>query len=378
MARTDTLDNFCTDIADSIREKTGETGLIPASEFDTKIRNIETGTGGSSDEWQPQSDWWDIDSILENDTEDYQGKIICLLSDNGYTTTIPNWNANKIKLSDGTEYSPTSQANISHTWDITKDKECSLGYKTRYVIYYFSNKDISRTYNYSKIPEETLYCIFKNMNITITNQNWQNGVFQSRYILEYIKFIDTIFVNSPVFVNNSSLVGYEGLTCTNWVFNSLRRNHALKDKYVNDYLQKLDNLSLRDAFSYNTSIREVIFKENSTSNSTDCAWAFEGAFKLFRIVNLNLKSATNITSMFGNCNALIIIDNISNIKQSGVKFDSCPLLTHQSLINILNALYDYSSEGSTATYTLTLGTTNLNKLTDEEKAIATNKGWTLA
>ena len=32
----------------------------------------------------------------------------------------------------------------------------------------------------------------------------------------------------------------------------------------------------------------------------------------------------------------------------------------------------------TSTKKLTLGATNLAKLTDEEKAIATNKGWTLA
>ena len=32
----------------------------------------------------------------------------------------------------------------------------------------------------------------------------------------------------------------------------------------------------------------------------------------------------------------------------------------------------------TSTKTLYLGSTNLSKLTDEDKAIATNKGWTLA
>lgn len=42
MARTDNFTNFATDVANSIREKTGETGLIPASEFDTKIKSIET------------------------------------------------------------------------------------------------------------------------------------------------------------------------------------------------------------------------------------------------------------------------------------------------------------------------------------------------
>lgn len=33
---------------------------------------------------------------------------------------------------------------------------------------------------------------------------------------------------------------------------------------------------------------------------------------------------------------------------------------------------------SNAGKTLTLGATNLAKLTDEQKAVATNKGWTLA
>lgn len=42
MARIDNLTNFCEDVAESIRVKTGETGKIPASEFDTKIKAIET------------------------------------------------------------------------------------------------------------------------------------------------------------------------------------------------------------------------------------------------------------------------------------------------------------------------------------------------
>lgn len=42
MARTDTLPNFLTDVAESIRLKTGVTTLIPASEYDTKIASIQT------------------------------------------------------------------------------------------------------------------------------------------------------------------------------------------------------------------------------------------------------------------------------------------------------------------------------------------------
>lgn len=44
MARTDSLEHFLTDVADSIREKTQETGTIKADEFDVYINNIETGS----------------------------------------------------------------------------------------------------------------------------------------------------------------------------------------------------------------------------------------------------------------------------------------------------------------------------------------------
>ena len=55
---------------------------------------------------------------------------------------------------------------------------------------------------------------------------------------------------------------------------------------------------------------------------------------------------------------------------------TCKKLTHDSLMSIINALKDYS--GSSTTKICTLGADNLAKLTDEEKAIATQKGWTLA
>lgn len=43
MARIDNLTNFLTDVATSIKAKTGDSSLIPASQFDTKIAGITTG-----------------------------------------------------------------------------------------------------------------------------------------------------------------------------------------------------------------------------------------------------------------------------------------------------------------------------------------------
>ena len=43
MARTDTLPNFLTDVADAIREKKGTEETIQASDFDTEIANLPSG-----------------------------------------------------------------------------------------------------------------------------------------------------------------------------------------------------------------------------------------------------------------------------------------------------------------------------------------------
>ena len=49
MARTDTLGNFLTDVADAIKNKKGDDTPILASEFDTEITNLPSG--GSSHDW---------------------------------------------------------------------------------------------------------------------------------------------------------------------------------------------------------------------------------------------------------------------------------------------------------------------------------------
>ena len=78
---------------------------------------------------------------------------------------------------------------------------------------------------------------------------------------------------------------------------------------------------------------------------------------------------------FEGCTSLSHVIFEGTIGQSGLDVSACPL-DHDSLMSIIHALKDYS--GSGATYTVALGATNLAKLTDAEKQIATQKGWTLA
>lgn len=102
--------------------------------------------------------------------------------------------------------------------------------------------------------------------------------------------------------------------------------------------------------------------------------------KAVTIDELELKEdGTNtFSNVFQNCTALENIVITGTIGQNGFSVSDCTKLTKDSLLSIISALKDYSANASGTTHTVTLGATNLAKLTDEEKAIATQKGWTLA
>ena len=85
---------------------------------------------------------------------------------------------------------------------------------------------------------------------------------------------------------------------------------------------------------------------------------------------------TGVVYMFGWCYSLNKINFYDNFKVNDLDFTYCRALTHDSLVGMLNKLADVTSE--TNTYTLKLGSFNLGKLTAEEVAIGTNKGWTIS
>lgn len=147
-----------------------------------------------------------------------------------------------------------------------------------------------------------------------------------------------------------------------------------------------------------------------TSNVTDMSVMFQSCSSLKSIPQLDTSNVTNMSTMFYSCSKLISIplldcgsvismsnlfgySNINSItdlggfkdlgKKSSVSgissgfLDRAPNLTHESLMNVIENLYDRKSNGLSNT-SIKFGTTNLAKLTDEEKAIAINKGWNLS
>lgn len=328
---------------------------------------IESITGGG-EEWQPQPDWWDIDKILEEDTEDYPAKMICLLNDIHSTQTFyqyTNWT--KMVTSDGIEYTNQNKS-FTHTWDSSKDKECSQGYKTRYVIFYYSNDFQYRNLN---LGASIMYIIFKNINVKIPSTNigsWSPLANCSN--CQYVKFKNCTFSGSNFsFANMSKLLGIEGYNSINNTISDYMYQNCISLSKIDDYPQS--------PTSMNNTFSSSLFKEIKyidTSNVTN----FNNCFNLCHceiIENLDFNSATNISNMFNGTGNVISINNVSNIKITGLNFNQASSLNHDTLIRILNALYDYS-DGDT--HTITLGATNLAKLTEEELAIGTNKNWTIS
>ena len=109
----------------------------------------------------------------------------------------------------------------------------------------------------------------------------------------------------------------------------------------------------------------------STSNVTNMSDMFSNCSRLKSVPSFDASNVTSMSDMFYNCSSLEEIHMI-NIKAS---FDirTSTKFTREALVEILGNLANVGS-----TRTLTMGSANLAKLTDEDKKIATDKGWTLA
>ena len=121
-----------------------------------------------------------------------------------------------------------------------------------------------------------------------------------------------------------------------------------------------------------------------TSSVTDMAYMFLYCGSLTSIPLLDCSSITRTTGPFGysNLNKLTDLGGFKDLKVSWSNgfLDMAPNATVASLMNVINNLYDFTSNGETPSSSqgrIGFGTTNLNKLTDEQKAVAVNKGWTL-
>lgn len=198
-------------------------------------------------------------------------------------------------------------------------------------------------------------------------------------------------------------------------------------KLININLSNLNTSNVTDMnnmFSNCTSLQEVNLSSFNTSNVTTMISLFSQCSNL---TNVNLSSfdtsnVTDMSDMFRRCNKLEELDlssfdmskvnniytillyiydlpilksfknlgkgyteNTTNYGKYKLDLSNMRALNKESLIDIitnglydLNLTYDVANGGTLYSQQITLNSTSKSKLTAEEIAIATNKGWTVA
>ena len=136
--------------------------------------------------------------------------------------------------------------------------------------------------------------------------------------------------------------------------------------------------NMRSMFYNVNNIKSLDLSNFDTSKVTNMGYMFSycSSLKSLNISNFDTSKVTNMGYMFNYCKNLttIISDGLQlpNIDMSNIRLNGSPKLTVDSIVGLLNAL-PQSDKG----YSFQIGSDNIAKLSDEQKAIATNKGWTL-
>jgi hypothetical protein len=115
-------------------------------------------------------------------------------------------------------------------------------------------------------------------------------------------------------------------------------------------------------------------KTDISSAGSNTTYLFQSDSKLQTIEELKIsETVTFVSSSFNGCTSLTRLIMTGTLATNGLDLHWSTKLDHESLLSIINALQNKTS----GTWTVTLGSENLAKLTDAEKATATQKGWTL-
>ena len=221
----------------------------------------------------------------------------------------------------------------------------------------------------NKISELVVYSM--TTKYITSPSNTTSHCFSKWLALKYIDFSNFTPSDNTLYVTSGS-----SSTTYNWSVEELRGLDLLPLKTLElGHFAGVLNVSLPNTLENLTitsmiNLRELILPENLTT------FKMQGVWDSLQKLQFNDK-LTSITMPFGGTTTGLFLQEVIvptdfNIS---ISLKSCISLTHDCLVNMLNNLKDLTGD---AAKTLTLGTTNLAKLTDEEKAIATNKNWTLS
>jgi len=351
------LDADLTSIADAIRSKgnTTEQLAFPAG-FVSAIDAISGNTPSPAKGWVRPANWPDLDSLdLSNEdamyyTVDCRGTIAAHAIDPdveheiGFCadTTGGTWTLERGKIEDGgfvvAETCVTGQrSGVAYTTTLPITEGAFVVYRMRATGDAAEGKGLKLVETASAAHEQPVVEIYGRLPWASGNvsRGWNYREFASR-ITEHVKVIfpgtSTVTSLQYMFYNCYSLqsIDMSGWDTTNWAVTSLQ------------------------FMFYNcSSLQSIDMSGWDTTN-----WA-----------------VTSLQNMFNSCYILQALKfGVNTIWPAlATQINNASKLRHNSIVAFLGVLPTVAT-----TVTLTLGNANLARISDAEKSVATNKGWTLA
>ena len=250
-------------------------------------------------------------------------------------------------------------------------------------------------------------------NISIPKLNFTTDIKYMNYMFNHSKLENIDFTEFAEGINtiNVKNMQYMFSDCSNLIslnLTGLDTSNVTNMYQMFGYCIKLENLDLSGLnihnvenfgylFSNNQKLKNIEYGENfDTSNVANMSYMYGNCPNLITIPKLNASKIINIYNFLNNSNTgssmEFILETFGGLENLGMAYATtqsanysnytldlryCPNLTHTSLMNVINNLYDIATKGCKA-QSLQLGATNIAKLTEEEIAIATSKGWTVS
>ena len=283
---------------------------------------------------------------------------------------IPKYNTSNLTIiSNAFNNIDLEEIDIS-IWDTSKvSKAVSLFSNCKKLI----NGDVSKN-DWSSLVD--CHCLFSNCsklqtaNVSniVNGHTTVQGMFGTCVGLKTIVGLDTWDVSN---VTDFYETFNECRELSNDSFKDVEKWNVVKPQRFTGTFYNCQKLSSLDLSGWKT----------DTLTSVNSMFTYDSGLIDLNLTGWNMSKITNTSSWFNGCSGLINLQFGYDIKYS-FSLSSSSKLSVDSLLSVLNGLYDYVGKGesvpSSSYGKLTLGSTNLAKLTDEQKAIATAKGWTLS
>ena len=200
---------------------------------------------------------------------------------------------------------------------------------------------------------------------TYTNPGWKQNIKKWR---------------SPLYVAEGTNTAY------------MFRDFPFDETILPEVIFPSNEVNLYQMFYNANKLKEIPWLINITAKPS-MPNAFDGCVNLVKLNKINCEKVTNVSLATTKLNNLVDFGGLENIGKAysvtsstnniyyTITFNSSPNITEQSLINVLNGLYDIATKGCKP-QKLLLGSTELSKLTSEEGQQALSnaqaKGWTIS